>query len=216
MPFTSRNWRVISSPVLPRCWVVIALALQVLDLVDAGVGQHDELEVLRIERRDVADVVVRLVERRLAGRCASTVEIELPKPMSALPSSMPRTLAMPAPGSDCTVGPGIAFSQMSLSWPPSGIQKPPCGPVIILSVGGRGRRGERDCAKPRAESERLSCEVMAFLSSVGRPLRPALSFDPGDVDRPGLTQGYAASRPLHKAQIGSAARRLRPAAVNRP
>ena len=44
-----------------------ALALEVRDLVDAGIGQHDELEILRIERRDIADVVVRLVERRLAG-----------------------------------------------------------------------------------------------------------------------------------------------------
>ena len=107
------------------------LALEVGDRVDAGVGGDDELVILRIERGDVADIGRRLGERPLP--CTpSTVEIELPKPMSALPSSTPRTLAMPAPGSTCTLRPGTAFSHMSLSWPPSGIHEPPCGPVIIF------------------------------------------------------------------------------------
>jgi hypothetical protein len=55
----------------------------------------------------------------------STVEIEFPKPTSVLPSSIPRTLAMPAPGIEVTLRPGTAFSHMSLSCPPSGIQTPP-------------------------------------------------------------------------------------------
>jgi hypothetical protein len=62
---------------------------------------------------------------------ASTVEIELPNPMSALSSSMARTLAIPAPGKAWILVPGMAFSQRSLSWPPSGIHEPPWGPVII-------------------------------------------------------------------------------------
>ena len=42
------------------------LTLEVLDLVDAGVGIDDELIVLRIERGEVAYIGRRLRERRLA------------------------------------------------------------------------------------------------------------------------------------------------------
>ena len=56
----------ISSPVLPRCWVVIALPLRSAELVDAGVGGDHELVILRIERGDVADIGGLARERRLA------------------------------------------------------------------------------------------------------------------------------------------------------
>ena len=42
----------------------------------------------------------------------STVVDELAKPICALPSSMPRTLAMPAPGVCWICRPGTAFSHM--------------------------------------------------------------------------------------------------------
>jgi hypothetical protein len=61
---------------------------------------------------------------------ASTVVMLLPKPISALPSSIARTLAMPAPGMACTDTPGSARSQASFMAPPSGIHDPPCGPVM--------------------------------------------------------------------------------------
>ena len=43
------------------------LALEIFDRVDAGIGAHDDLEILRIERRDVANVAVRLREWRSSG-----------------------------------------------------------------------------------------------------------------------------------------------------
>src|SRR3990167_338699 len=58
----------------------------------------------------------------------STVEMELPKPRSALPWCTALTLAMPAPGSTCTLTP--ALSAMLAMAPPSGYHDPPCGPVI--------------------------------------------------------------------------------------
>jgi hypothetical protein len=64
---------------------------------------------------------------------ASTVVMVLPKPMCALSSSTPRTLAMPAPGLAVICRPGIAFSHMPLSAPPRGTHTPPCGPVMNVS-----------------------------------------------------------------------------------
>src|SRR5690606_8721133 len=61
---------------------------------------------------------------------ASTVDTELAKPIWALPDSTAFTLAMPAPGSTCTVSPFTFFSTMFLMAPPSGYQDPPWGPVI--------------------------------------------------------------------------------------
>src|SRR5688500_6382260 len=63
----------------------------------------------------------------------STVVDELAKPICALPSSTPRTLAMPAPGVAWICKPGTACSHMFLSAPPSGTHEPPCGPVIIVT-----------------------------------------------------------------------------------
>src|SRR5438093_12389196 len=63
----------------------------------------------------------------------STVVEEFANPICALPSSMPRTLAMPAPGCCWICKPGTAASHMFLSAPPNGIQDPPCGPVIIVT-----------------------------------------------------------------------------------
>jgi elongation factor G len=57
---------VINSPVLPRCCVVTPLPLMSLTAGDAGVGRHDDLEILRIERGEVADLAVLLVEGRIA------------------------------------------------------------------------------------------------------------------------------------------------------
>src|SRR5690606_13235216 len=41
-------------------------ALDVLHGADAGVCRHDDLEVLRVERGNVANLLVRLLERRVA------------------------------------------------------------------------------------------------------------------------------------------------------
>ena len=46
-----------------------ALALQILDGVDVGIDPHHDLEILRIERGEVADIVVRRLERRPARNC---------------------------------------------------------------------------------------------------------------------------------------------------
>src|SRR3972149_11183090 len=95
---------------------------------------------------------------------ASAVEIELASPISALPPSRPRTLAMPAPGNPCTLGPGMAFSNRSLNWPPSGIHDPPCGPVIILkSAAAAGAATVR--ARPNAKPKFLLEVFLAFVSS---------------------------------------------------
>ena len=93
----------------------------------------------------------------------STVEIELPKPMSALPSSTPRTLAMPAPGSTWMARPGTAFSHISLSWPPSGIHEPPCGPVIIFRLAAAAGAAMAS-ARPRPKPNVLIDSFMAFPS----------------------------------------------------
>jgi hypothetical protein len=61
------------------------------------------------------------------------VVFELPKPMCALPSSTPRTLAMPAPGVCVMFRPGTDFSHMPFSAPPRGIHEPPCGPVMNVT-----------------------------------------------------------------------------------
>src|SRR5688572_1027259 len=63
----------------------------------------------------------------------STVVLELARPICALPSSTPRMLAMPAPGCWVICRPGTAFSHMPLRAPPSGIQEPPCGPVMNVT-----------------------------------------------------------------------------------
>src|SRR5688572_14857942 len=63
----------------------------------------------------------------------STVVLELARPMCALPSSTPRTLAMPAPGVCVICRPGTLFSHMPFSAPPSGIHEPPCGPVMKVT-----------------------------------------------------------------------------------
>ena len=63
----------------------------------------------------------------------STVVDEFAKPICALPSSTPRTLAMPAPGCCWICNPGIAASHKFFSAPPSGIHDPPCGPVIMVT-----------------------------------------------------------------------------------
>ena len=60
---------------------------------------------------------------------ASTVEIMLPMPISALPSSIAFMLIRPAPGRFSIDRPGIAFSQTDFSAPLIGIQDPPVGPV---------------------------------------------------------------------------------------
>ena len=58
---------VMVSAVLPRGCVVIGLPLRSLIELMRSVGGHEHLEVLRIQRRHVADVLVRLVEGRGAG-----------------------------------------------------------------------------------------------------------------------------------------------------
>src|SRR5687767_1061763 len=63
----------------------------------------------------------------------STVVLEFAKPICALPSSMPRMLAMPAPGCWVICKPGTAFSHMPLRAPPRGIHVPPCGPVMNVT-----------------------------------------------------------------------------------
>ena len=124
---------VMVSAVLPRGCVVIGLPLRsLIELMGASAGTS----TWKYCGYSVATLQTFLcgLLKGAAPVSASTVEIELPKPTSVLPSSMPRTLAMPAPGMDCTERPGTAFSHMSLSWPPSGTHTPPCGPVISRIV----------------------------------------------------------------------------------
>ena len=192
----------ISSPVLPRCCVVTLLPLRSFDRVDAGVGQHDELEVLRIERRDVADLVVRLVERRLAGHGVDRRDRVAEAERRPCP---PRCRAHWRCRRRASTGrrvPGIAFSHMSLSWPPSGIHDAALRAGHHPEVGGNGRR----CGRKR----KAHCQANSLPSRIhGVPLHmtggsaPAavLVTAPGDciLVKP-VKEGYAAFPARHKPQ----------------
>ncbi len=154
MPFTSRNWRVICSPVLPRCWVVMLLPLRSAALSMPALASTMKWKYCGYSVATLQTLSCGLLNGGLPDM-ASTVEIELPKPTSALASSTPRTLAMPAPGSTCTANPGTAFSHMSLSCPPRGIHDPPCGPVMSLR--------STACAGPASASARPKLRVVAFI-----------------------------------------------------
>src|SRR5688572_10413941 len=82
----------------------------------------------------------------------STVVLEFAKPICALPSSTPRTLAMPAPGCAVTCNPGMVFSHIPLSAPPSGIHDPPCGPVMNVTC----------CAATGAAASAPATNAMVF------------------------------------------------------
>ena len=122
----------ISSPVLPRCWVVTPLPLRSLTELMPASARTTIWIVLRIERRDVADIACSSgtahcprARRRSRSNCRSRHRPCLRRRRAHWRCRRP---AAPAP-----TRPGTAFSHMSLSWPPSGIQTPPCGPVINLS-----------------------------------------------------------------------------------
>src|SRR5919109_2351694 len=86
----------------------------------------------------------------------STVVFELASPMCALPSSTPRTLAIPAPGVCVICSPGTLFSHMPLSAPPSGIHDPPCGPVMKVTC----------CAAAGADSAAMAAAIRVFCSVI--------------------------------------------------
>jgi hypothetical protein len=107
------------------------LALGIAHGLDAGIGEGYRVEVLEVQRGDLAHVVLLALEG-LSPLTPSTDETALPKPISALPVCTPTTLEMPAPGSTCTLVPGTFFSMMPWIAPPSGYHDPPCGPVMSL------------------------------------------------------------------------------------
>src|SRR5688572_8673237 len=119
----------------------------------------------------------------------STVVIVLPKPMCALSSSTPRTLAMPAPGCAVIWRPGIAFSHMPFSAPPSGTHTPPCGPVMKMSCCAEAGAAKAAVASAAAHAATMrDARTMNFLllelpGRTPRGLRRLWIFAPGRVKR---------------------------------
>src|SRR5690606_25910926 len=94
----------------------------------------------------------------------STVEIELPKPKSALPASTASTLAMPAPGSTWILIPSLpAILAMA---PPRGYQDPTCGPVIRRTCCALAAPATSAPATPAATATRLNVMFMKSPSIV--------------------------------------------------
>jgi hypothetical protein len=86
----------------------------------------------------------------------STVVDEFAKPICALPSSTPRTFAMPAPGVCWICRPGTACSHMFFSAPPRGIHDPPCGPVMkVTCCAATGRVASAHASAPNLRTRML-------------------------------------------------------------
>ncbi len=119
------------SAVLPTGWVYEAAAREILDRLDAGARRHDHLEILRIERRDVADVVGRPLERltpldRVHGR-DRVAEAEVGV---AVLDALDVGDAAAGHDEDRREAGILAKACMA---PPSGYHAPPWGPVIRRS-----------------------------------------------------------------------------------
>src|SRR6185503_9110321 len=145
MPFSLSTSAVSSSAVLPLGWVTSVLPLRSAnDLMFA----FDSATTWKYCGYRLATWHTLVTFFGYGGRPSSpsTVVLELASPICALPSSTPRTLAMPAPGVCVICRPGTAVSHMPFIAPPSGIQEPPCGPVMKVTccaVAGTAKQAAR-------------------------------------------------------------------------